>query len=122
MHTQNYEYSIEGPTSLDLSSKPTIRDLMTRVAMKTLDKWLEMGIQLGLEAAQIRAIASQHRGESAKIFMDIFDYWERQPGEQPKTWSTIIEVLKTPLVGESSLASDIELMCTTPNPSTNTNM
>ena len=91
---------------------------MNKVATKVPDKWLEIGIQLGLEAAKIRAIASQHQGESAKIFMDIFDHWERQSGDQPKTWSTVIAVLKAPSVDESTLAHDIELISISPNHST----
>ena len=86
---------------------------MNKVATKVPDKWLEIGIQLGLEAAQIRAIAFQHREESSKIFMDIFDYWKRQSGDQPKSWSTMVEVLKTQSVDEPTLAHDIELMSVT---------
>ena len=111
-------YSVGGLQPFDFSNKPSIQDLMNKIATKVPDKWPEIGIQLGLEAAQIRAIASQHRGESAKVFMDIFDHWERQSGDQPKTWSTVIEVLKTPSVGESTLAHDIELMSVPPNHST----
>ena len=95
---------------MDLSSKPKISDLMNEVAAKIPHKWMEIGFQLGLSLAKIEAIKYQHHRESTKIFIDIFDHWEKQPGDEPKTWSTVIEALKTPLVAEETLAHELEEM------------
>ena len=91
---------------------------MNEVAAKTPNKWLEIGIQLGLKTNQIDAIKYQHQGESSKIFADIFNQWEKQPGAEPKTWSTVIKVLKTPIVGEETLAHHLELSMTVTQHST----
>ena len=97
---------------MDLSSKPAISDLLNEVAAKTPNKWREIGIQLGLTNGRIEAIELKHRGSSTKIFIDIFDHWEKQQGDEPKTWLTVINVLKAPIVGEETLANDLELSMT----------
>ena len=100
----------EGLKRLDLRSKPALPDLMNHVAAKTPTKWMVLGIQLGLEAAQLQAFEDQHRGKSDRIFADIFDHWRKSLGLncKPVTWSTVIEALKSPSVGEMALAHLLE--------------
>ena len=112
-------YSADGLKPLDL--RPEISDLMNKVAAKTPTKWMVLGIQLGLEAAQLEALDDQYRGKSERIYVDIFERWKKQSGGKPKTWSTVIEALKTPSVGEIALAHDLELSIITPSSCTSTN-
>ena len=100
--------------------RPEISDLMNKVAAKTPTKWMVLGIQLGLEAAQLQALDHQYRGKSESIYIDIFNRWTKQLGGKPKTWSTVIEALKTASVGELTLAHDLELSMT-PSSCTSTN-
>lgn len=93
---------------MELSSRPTLPDLMNHVAAKTPTKWMELGIQLGLEAAQLQAMDHQHRGKSASIFVDIFECLKKNPGNNPITWLTVIEALKSESVGEKALAHHLE--------------
>ena len=86
---------------------------MNHVAAKTPTKWTVLGIQLGLEAAQLQALDHQHRGKSDNIFADIFDYWGKSSGLKPFTWSTMIEALKSESVGEMALAHHLESMSST---------
>jgi hypothetical protein len=81
---------------------------MNHVAAKTPTKWMELGIQLGLEAAQLQALDHQHRGKSASIFADIFECLKKNPGNKPITWLTVIEALKSASVGEMALANHLE--------------
>ena len=81
---------------------------MNRVAVHTPHKWLEIGIELEIPHGQLQAYKQQHQGESTKIFVDVFNYWEKRPGSKPKTWSTVIDALRTPLVGEQTLAHNLE--------------
>ena len=96
---------------------------MNEVAAKTPAKWMELGTQLGLETALITAFDDQHRGKSTRIFIEIFNYWKNHPlaGDKPKIWSTVIEALKTPLVDEATLASQLESRSITPNSCNSTN-
>ena len=93
---------------MDLRSRPTLSDLMSHVAIKTPTKWMELGIQLGLEAAQLLALEDEYRGKSVRIFAAIFEYWTNNPGDKPVIWSTVIEALKSALVNEMALAHHLE--------------
>ena len=106
---------------MDLSSKPKISDLMNKVAAKVPNKWMQIGIQLDIPVSQLEAFNSQHQGESSKNFIEVFTHWEKQPGGKPKTWSTVIDVLKSPSVAEVSLAIDLELTIITQNTFSSTN-
>lgn len=86
---------------------------MNHVATKTPTKWMVLGIQLGLEAAQLQALDHQHRGKSDSIFAGIFDHWRKSSGLKPVTWSTMIEALKSESVGEMVLANHLESMSRT---------
>ena len=93
---------------MDLNSKPVVKDFMNRVAIHIPDKWMEIGIQLDIPQGRLEAFRQKHQGDSNRILIDVFSYWEKQPGDKPKTWSTVINVLKTPSVGEHTLARALE--------------
>ena len=98
----------EGLKKLDLNSKPAVKEFMNRVAVHIPHKWMEIGIQLDVPRGRLEAFNQRHLGESMKILVEVFNYWESQSGDKPKTWYTVIDALKTPLVGEHTLASDLE--------------
>ena len=81
---------------------------MNKVAAKTPTKWMVLGIQLGLEAAQLEALDDQHRGKSDRIYIDIFDRWKKKLDGKPKTWLTVIDALRAESVGEVALAHALE--------------
>ena len=98
----------EGLKKLDLNSKPAAKDFMNRVAVHIPHKWMEIGIQLNIPQSHLETFNQRYQGKSTKIFAEMFNYWENQSGDEPKTWYTIIDALKTPSVGEHTLASDLE--------------
>ena len=95
---------------LDLSSRPAIPDLMRIVAPRTPNKWMQIGLQLGLPHCQLQALDYQYRGDSQKIFAGIFAYREKQPGDEPMTWLTVINVLRAQGIDELTLAHELETM------------
>ena len=98
----------EGLKKLDLNSKPAAKDFMNRVAVHIPHKWMEIGIQLDVPQGDLESFNQRHLGQSMKIFVEMFNYWEKHSGDKPKTWYTVIDALKTPSVGEHTLASDLE--------------
>ena len=98
----------EGLKKLDLNSKPAVKEFMNRVAPHILHKWMEIGIQLDVPRGHLEAFNQRHLGESMKILVEVFNYWENQSGDEPKTWYTITDALKTPSVGEHTLARYLE--------------
>ena len=83
---------------------------MRMVAPRTPNKWMQIGIQLGLPYNQLEALECQYRGDSQKIFAGIFAYLEKQPVDEPMTWLTVIDVLRAQGIDELALAHELETM------------
>ena len=85
-----------------------MNDFLNQVASKALNKWEEIGIQLGIKPHQLDAIKIVKLGDPMKCYMEVFSLWENK-AEHPFTWATIIDALKAPMVGKVRLAQDIEM-------------
>ena len=77
---------------------------MNRVAARCMDKWKLVGVQLEIEDVLLKSIQSS---DQQLCFMEVLDHWKSK-GSPPYTWTTIINVLKTPSVREEKLARDLE--------------
>ena len=87
-----------------------VKNLMNDVASKIPAMWRSVGIQLGLSLSTLDSIQSNNAGKSRSnlvSFEQVFSTWEKQ-GPSPYTWNTIIEVLRTPAVGQVALADELE--------------
>eukprot|EP00731_Ephydatia_muelleri_P012659 Em0006g1553a len=94
------------PVSLD--SEPSLPLLMDKVAAVIPSKCWAIGLQLGLTTAELQAICPQHQGleNHHRAFGEIFDVWRRcRP--LPYTWRTLIDVLRSPSVGEVLLSEQL---------------
>ena len=80
-----------------------MRELMSRVARKTLTKWYEVGIELRIDTATLDAFEEQTK-DQAKHYIKVFKQWKREQ-KVPYTWTIIIDALDE--VGEKGVASDI---------------
>ena len=78
-------------------------DLMTHVAKKTPAKWYEVGIQLNIEMATLKAF-KQQTDDQMMLFSDVFDQWKKE-NKIPFTWDTIIKALEN--VGENDTVKDV---------------
>ena len=89
---------------------PTDQDLMNEVAAKIGPKWRQVGIQLGLEHADLENIEAKHNHSQIHCkFSDVFQKWKNIPNRNPPyTWATIIRALNAPLVSECRLAEDLK--------------
>ena len=89
-----------------LNRPPTFTDLMNGVATKVVSKWQMIGILLHVSYSELERISK----EKDDIFMrlaEVFDLWQKR-GSPPYTWTTIIDALRAPLVGEVQLAKEVE--------------
>ena len=92
-----------------LESEPELSDLMSQVAAEIPSKWKDMGLQLGLDPSVLDGIDSNTRGNNNHAYIAIFDSWKKQnSSKHTYTWSTIVQVLQTPAVGEKKLADKIK--------------
>ena len=87
-----------------LNRAPTMRDLLERVATKAMDKWDMVGLVLNIDQHQLNTITHQN---PVRCYSVMFYLWEKK-ADPPFTWATIVDALRSPIVGETKLASDIE--------------
>ena len=82
---------------------------MNEVAAVIPDKWRDIGLQLGLSHRVLEGIATINPGNTNLCYSNVFTLWENQNSTtHPFTWSTIVEVLQAPAVGEETLATKIK--------------
>ena len=78
---------------------------MNEVAAAIPSKWKDVGLQLGLDHSVLEGIG----GDNSHCYMDVFTQWKKQKSTtHPYTWSTLVQVLQTPAVGEEELADKIK--------------
>ena len=95
------------PAGLD--SEPELPDLMNEVAAMIPSKWRDIGLQLGLDQGVLDGIATISPRNTNLCYSNVFTLWENKNStKHPYTWSTIVEVLQAPSVGEESLANKIK--------------
>ena len=112
----HYNIADLGSKYKGLESEPELSDLMNEVASKVLDKWKQISIQLGLTPEDQKCFMDATFGDPTQCFIFVFNVWKSR-ATNPYTWSTVIEALKAPSVGEMRLAQEItdKLQCSSPN-------
>ena len=81
---------------------------MNTVAAKIPGKWREVAIGLGLDSIDISHIeADVPTHKSTPCYLAVFDTWKNK-GTEDYTWDTLLNALRTPLVGARKLATSIE--------------
>ena len=91
-----------------LISRPELPDLMKEVAANIPNKWRDVGLQLGLDQGVLEGIASISPGDTNLYYINVFSRWKNQNSTtHPHTWSTIVQALESPAVGERRLADMI---------------
>ena len=88
---------------------PNLDELMNDVAAVIPAKWRFVGVQLKLPKGTLDEIQAQNAGrpdDSKHSFEQVFDRW-RSLGTSPYTWMTMINALRSPAVGEVTLANEL---------------
>ena len=90
-----------------MDCEPELADLMSEVASKIPRKWRDIGLRLGLDLSVLEGIASS--GDTNLCYINVFSRWKNQNSTaHPYTWSTIVQALQAPEVGEERLADKIK--------------
>ena len=88
---------------------PTVDDLMNEVAAVIHAKWRLVGVQLKLPNRTLDEIQAQNAGRPDQCilsFEQVFAKW-RSLGTSSYTWKTMINALRSPAVGEVTLANEL---------------
>ena len=92
-----------------LHSEPELPDLMKEVAAEIPGKWRDVGLQLGLDQGVLEGIGTISPGDINHCYSNVFRQWMSLNSRlHPYTWSTIVQALETPAVGEGRLADKIK--------------
>jgi len=102
--------SYTGPHSTCVvGNEPEVSDLMNEVAAKTLKKWRDVGLQLGLNQYELDGIAIENPGDTNHCYSEVFTRWKnKNSAKHPYTWSTVVDALQTEAVQEERLAGIIK--------------
>ena len=98
-------FSCNGSTGVP----PSLADLMNDVASVIPAQWRAVGIQLGLSPDTLDSIQRENAGKPRvclESFEQVLTIWKRH-GPKLYTWNTIVDVLRTPAVGQSALAEEL---------------
>lgn len=92
------------------TGSPSDKDLMNKIAAVIPTKWRHVGLQLGLDQAQLDMIEQKYSfcHDSLVCFGEVFMEWKKRM-TSPLSWSTVITALKSPLVGENTLAYKLQM-------------
>ena len=82
---------------------------MNLVASEVAEKWRRVGIQLNLNVGDLDCIETTHTQPIDRM-ASVFDLWKKRETKCPVTWNTVLQVLKSPSIGEQKLASKIKSM------------
>ena len=90
---------------------PNLDDLMNDVAIISA-KWRLVGVQLKLPNGTLDEIQDQNAGRPDQCILSFFEQvcarW-RSLGTSPYTWKTLINALRSPAVGEVTLANELNV-------------
>ena len=93
----------------NLESEPDLSDLMNKIAAKIPSKWKDIGLQLGVDLPVLDGIATISLGDLNNCYSNVFTRWKNQNSQTHRyTWSTLVQALKKPAVGEDRLADEIK--------------
>ena len=80
---------------------------MEYVAVPAEDKFMEIGLGLGIKLPNLRAIEQQFNKNYKKCFLEMFDRWLKSERDN-LTWETVFNVLTSSSVGRGDLVSSIK--------------
>ena len=66
-------------------------------------KWHSIGVQLGVNPAQLEEIESNYRTANRR-FSEVINFWLRRNTRVAVSWKSLVEILESPFIGEKGLA------------------
>ena len=71
-----------------------------------IDKWFQIGVQLGISEAKLCQIESNHRTVE-RCFTEVINFWLNGNTQVGVSWKLIIDTLESQFVDEKGLAKKI---------------
>ena len=71
-----------------------------------IDKWFQIGVQLGVSESKLRQIESDYHTLDRR-FSEMISFWLNGNTQVPVTWISLVEVLDSCFVNEKGLANQL---------------
>ena len=71
-----------------------------------IDKWFQIGVQLGVGESKLRQIESDYHTLDRR-FSEMISFWLNGNTQVPMTWTSLVQVLESHFVSEKGLANQL---------------
>ena len=75
-----------------------------------VDKWFQIGVQLGVSESKLREIEADHH-TAQRCFSEVISFWIKGNTHVPVTWKSLSQVLESSFVNERGLANELRKKC-----------
>ena len=83
---------------------------MTNELGSVVDKWFQIGVQLGVSESKLREIEADHH-TAQRRFSEVISFWIRGNTHVPVTWKSLSQLLESSFVNERGLANKLRDKC-----------
>ena len=88
-----------------METEPQLDQLENEIVSKIPHKWRAVGIQLGVPVNKLHQISTEENINCQNCFRRVFSEWLSQNCD--RSWSKVLQVLRTDAVGEVRLATEL---------------
>lgn len=93
--------------SLGIHHLKTLRNILGSKELES--KWHDIGLQLSIEPHVLERIELDHKDDGpGRLLTETLLFWLRENTDVPVSWQSLINILKSPSVKETNLASQIQ--------------
>lgn len=92
-----------GPVAA-IRSKPELKDLMDALYNQVEDKWMILGIQLGMSHGSLKSIEVNRQRDPQNCLLDVLEMWLQQVNPPP-TWAAVIDAVE--FIGKMRIGKDL---------------
>ena len=79
---------------------------ITSELSSVIDKWFQIGVQLGVSESKLRQIESNHNTVE-RCFSEVISFWLNGNTQVAPTWKSLVVVLELSFVDEKGLAKKL---------------
>lgn len=92
-----------GPVAA-IRSQPELKDLMDALYNQVEDKWMILGVQLGISHGSLKSIEANRQRDPQNCLLEVLEMWLQQV-DPPPTWAAIIDAVE--FIGKKQLGKDL---------------
>ena len=93
-------------------TEPTLKTLLNELhSVRT--NWYNIGLELDIPYTELNCFRKMYSDPSDSL-REVLIYWLQTNIDPPPTWDAVVTALRSPLVNEKNMATQLESKCCTP--------